>query len=191
MAHQPGCGGAPWGEPRVSQRGGPPTRPIRTPQPRTGQGPRALWAPPCAAPPRWFQCLSEGRHGGNHASPSVVGPQRARSARLNLGPLRGPAPSGRTPVRPLRKTRRAFRATFARPSRPAKGPMLPPMRLLGLWVRSRSASPSQPLLPAPFPRVRRLQSAAFARLIRSPQAQCPHQPASRIPVLPRFRCQES
>ena len=62
--------------------------------------------------------VAEGRHGGNHASPSVVGPQRARSARLNLGPVRGPAPSGRTPVRPLRKTRRAFRATFARPARP-------------------------------------------------------------------------
>jgi len=49
--------------------------------------------------------VAEGRHGGNHASPSVVGPQRARSARPNLGPVRGPAPSGRTPVRPLRKTR--------------------------------------------------------------------------------------
>ncbi len=46
------CGGAPWGEPRGLQRGGPPTRPIWRPQPRAGQGPRARWAHPCAAPPQ-------------------------------------------------------------------------------------------------------------------------------------------
>ncbi len=40
------------GDHAFSQRGGPPTRPIRTPQPRAGQGPRALGAHPCAASPK-------------------------------------------------------------------------------------------------------------------------------------------
>jgi len=41
---QPGCGEAPCGEPRTSQRGGPPTRPVSRPPHRAGPGPLALRA---------------------------------------------------------------------------------------------------------------------------------------------------